>query len=276
MTMDDTEFEVTTSPPLSDPSPPNKPITNSYNATGLLGHKIQEAQVVSENSNRLQDTCNNDSKSQFNMPMLIDSGASDHCFVNRESFISLTPLHQPTMGFTATKESIFNVTGKGKAKIETCVNGTNRNIIFEDVLHTPELRSNLISVSKLAKKGVKVEFDQHKARVRSVSSAVIMTAKRCGHLYTIETTSRTPTALVSQTKRQPATFDTWHRRFGHAAPETIREIAVKTLVDGLNITGELIMGGRCEDCIFGKHSTHPFNDNGYQETEILERTHIDI
>ena len=40
MTIDNTEFEVTTSPPLSDPSPPNKPITNSYNATGLLGHEI--------------------------------------------------------------------------------------------------------------------------------------------------------------------------------------------------------------------------------------------
>jgi len=53
-------------------------------------------------------------------------------------------------------------------------------------------------------------------------------------------------------------------------------MAVKTLVDGLNITGELTMGGRCEDCIFGKHSTHPFNGNGYQEMEILERTHIDI
>ena len=36
------------------------------------------------------------------------------------------------------------------------------------------------------------------------------------------------------------------------------------------------MGGRCEDCIFGKHATHPFNERGYQETEILERIHIDI
>jgi len=53
-------------------------------------------------------------------------------------------------------------------------------------------------------------------------------------------------------------------------------MAVKTLIDSLNITEELTMGGRCEDCIFGKHSTHPFNDNRYQETEILERTHIDI
>jgi len=53
-------------------------------------------------------------------------------------------------------------------------------------------------------------------------------------------------------------------------------MAVKTLVDSLNITGELTMGGRCKDYIFGKHSTHPFNDNGYQEMEILERTHINI
>jgi len=81
------------------------------------------------------------------------------------------------MGLATTKESIFNVTGKEKTKIETCINGTNRNITFEDVLHTPELCSNLISVSKLAEKGVKVEFDQHEARVRSVSGAVIMTAK---------------------------------------------------------------------------------------------------
>ena len=97
------------------------------------------------------------------MPMLIDSGASDYCFVNRESFISLTLLYQPTMGLATTKEFIFNVTEKKKAKIETCINGTNRNITFEDALHTPELCSNLISISRLAEKGVKVEFDQHKA-----------------------------------------------------------------------------------------------------------------
>ena len=40
MTIDDTKFEVTISLSLSDPSPPNKPITNSYNAMGLLGHEI--------------------------------------------------------------------------------------------------------------------------------------------------------------------------------------------------------------------------------------------
>ena len=88
---------------------------------------------------------------------------SFHYFVNRESFILLTLLHQPTMDLATAKESIFNVIGKRKAKIKTCVNSTNRNITFEDALHTSKLHSNLISVSKLAEKGVKVEFDQHKA-----------------------------------------------------------------------------------------------------------------
>ena len=36
------------------------------------------------------------------------------------------------------------------------------------------------------------------------------------------------------------------------------------------------MKDRCKDYIFGKHFTHPFNDNGYRKMEILERTHIDI
>jgi len=70
-------------------------------------------------------------------------------------------------------------------------------------------------------------------------------------------------ALTTQTKCQVVTFDTWHRRLGHTVADTIHEMANKNLVDGLNITGELTMGERCEDYIFGKHSTHLFNDSGY-------------
>jgi len=110
------------------------------------------------------------------------------------------------MGLAAAKESIFNVTEKEKAKIEKCVNGTNRNITFEDALHIPELCSNLISISKLAEKGVKVKFDQHETRVRLVSGTVIMMAKRCGHLYAIETTSRTPTACKGTLSEAPVTL----------------------------------------------------------------------
>jgi len=48
------------------------------------------------------------------------------------------------------------------------------------------------------------------------------------------------------------------------------------LVDGLMTQGELSINGLCEDCIFGKYATHPFNGTGSRETELLERIHIDI
>jgi len=48
------------------------------------------------------------------------------------------------------------------------------------------------------------------------------------------------------------------------------------LVDRLTTKEELSMNGLCEDCIFGKHATHPFNETSSQETELLERIHIDI
>jgi len=71
-------------------------------------------------------------------------------------------------------------------------------------------------------------------------------------------------------------FDTWYRRLGHAGAEMIWEMISKRLVDSLEMTGKLTMRGRCKDCIFEKHITHPFNNEGPRETEILEHVHIDI
>jgi len=48
------------------------------------------------------------------------------------------------------------------------------------------------------------------------------------------------------------------------------------LVDGLNVHGDLKLKGQYEDCIFRKHTMHPYNDKGDREKEVLERIHIDI
>ena len=64
------------------------------------------------------------------------------------------------MGIAAEKKTTFNVEGKEKVRIWTKVNRVEKIITFKDALYTPDLRSNLISVSKLAEKGTKVEFDK--------------------------------------------------------------------------------------------------------------------
>jgi len=108
---------------------------------------------------------------------LIDSRASDHCFIDKASFITITYMHQPNMGLAASRESTFSIAGEGKAKIETNVNGITRAITFNDALYTPELRSNLISVSRLVGKGAKVHFDEHEAQVKSIDGTTIMMAR---------------------------------------------------------------------------------------------------
>jgi len=50
----------------------------------------------------------------------------------------------------------------------------------------------------------------------------------------------------------------------------------ENLVDRLNIYGELSIERLCKDCIYGKHTTHPYYDSKSREKEILECIHIKI
>jgi len=85
-----------------------------------------------------------------------------------------------------------------------------------------------------------------------------------------------PTTFTAQSKRKPTSFTTWHRCLAHAGAETITQIMTENLVDGLNICGELSIGGLCEDCIYSKHAAHLYSDNKPREKDILEYIHIDI
>jgi len=50
----------------------------------------------------------------------------------------------------------------------------------------------------------------------------------------------------------------------------------ENLVDGLNIYSKSSIERLCKDCIYGKHTTHPYYDSKSREKEILEYVHINI
>jgi len=87
----------------------------------------------------------------------------------------------------------------------------------------------------------------------------------------------TPTVFTTQSKKKPVDFGTWHHRLGHTRANIIHEMASRKLVDGLNIIGQMSLGGLCKDCIYGKHTAHPYNTNvAEREKEVLERVYINI
>ena len=207
------------------------------------------------------------------MLTFIDSGATDHCFVDRTMFTTYVPFEKPLAGLSAGLS--FDIIGKGSISFSTTINGVTRIIDIDNVLHTPSFRSNLISVSKLIAKGVDVNFNKNGAVIKLQTGEQVMSATKIGELFVLDMDRKT-SALVTQSKRKSVTFDIWHRRLAYTGAEKLKEMIMHGLVDGLNIHRDLKLDGQCKDCIFGKHTTHPYTDKGDREKEVLKRIHIDI
>lgn len=53
-------------------------------------------------------------------------------------------------------------------------------------------------------------------------------------------------------------------------------LAQGQLVDGMDVKGSLAMTGKCEDCLFGKQTARPYDEEVTPETTVLKRVHTDL
>lgn len=82
-------------------------------------------------------------------------------------------------------------------------------------------------------------------------------------------------AAARSSLKKPVDLAMWHRRLAHSDIKTIERMCSKNIVDGLDITGRAL-DGLCEDCIYGKMTRRPFDDDVTAESEPLERVHLDL
>lgn len=268
--------QACTFPNTTSLSPDSTPFSSSMKRVEQAGREVGRADnEVPELDTQAMSTSAND-PIYTNVTTILDSGASDHCFVSRSCFASYTPFDTPYTGCSADKDSSFEIQGKGVVNCITNVMGNPVRVAISDVLHTPNLRTNLISVSKLVAKGAQVHFEKDNAVVTSARGNIIMIGDRRDGLYITNLSTAVPLVYTSQVKRLAVPFDTWHRRLGHVSSETVKTMVRKQLVDGIQIKGVHEIGGICEDCVFGKHSARPYSDTTPVETAVLDRIHIDI
>jgi hypothetical protein len=143
---------------------------------------------------------------------LVDSGATDHCFANRDDFVEYHPVEKPEG--CAAEGSPFRILAMGKVCKTLEYNGVKRVLTF-DAIHTPDIAANLISVAKLDEKGYSVEFGQGHAVFKAPSSAVFMEAKLVNGMYQVDFEDAGVRAWAAKSRDEPAGKETWHRRFGH-------------------------------------------------------------
>jgi hypothetical protein len=206
---------------------------------------------------------------------LLDLGASDHCFVERKVFSSYQPISPPRTGNSARKGSTFTIEGTGTAELLTGCQDALSKILLTGSLHTPNIRCNLILVSKLVSKGAKIYFEGDTAVVHEAGGAKIFTATKRDGLYVLDIAHGTNVHSI-RTGKKTVPYGIWHCCLGHILVDTIAKMSNNNLINGLKTTGEAKLRAICEDCLYGKHTTHPFNNPVQRETCALECIYIDI
>ena len=125
-------------------------------------------------------------------------------------------------------------------------------------------------------KDTAVIFKNRKAIVELANSSRVLSVIKSGRMYIVKIVQSSPEAFIAQSNWKPTSFNTWHQRLAYAGADTVCKMISKQLVDGLHIDGDLSMRGQCEDCIYGKHISQPYNKNVTKEKDMLEQVHINI
>ena len=168
--------------------------------------------------------------------------------------------------------------GKGSILVETQAKGQMR-ITIHDVLHVPKLHANLLSVSKLASKGLKVHFNVMGCVVRAQSGEMLAMGSMEANLYQLELkkVNGAKVSTLAHTSANGEALELWHKRLGHLNAKGVK--ALQNMVSGMDL-GKVpsnVVPFACEGCVKGKQARQPFpSDGGTRATKVLELVHSDV
>ena len=214
------------------------------------------------------------------IPTFMDSAASDTMFVSKDLFKDYKPISNRMGDSAKAKDGGFEILGEGTVLQRYKVDGKEKDITYTRALHTPTLNANLVSVSALDKAGLMTTFGQGKGVARKTDGTVVLAGKGISGMYLLETVENGPSTqhplpLAMASLSKPVTMEQWHRRLAHCSPLTIKDMASKKLVDGLDISGG-DPSGKCEDCILGRQTRRPFDGETSKDLLPLDLVSFDL
>jgi hypothetical protein len=240
--------------------------------------------------------------------LVVDSGATVHTYCAKAGFI---PTEEEKIAITFNNKSKTTDLKKGTMRMGFKDTGTG--IAFQDTVHTPGMRHNILSVSRLADKGIKSDFGKHKVTLLDTRTGrMLTTGKRIGRLYVVfgcpydltsgqedEKDNAVPNAeeedeeLIAVTESASvATFTTglqegdhrllWHLRMGHLNYDALDKLRYDhefyDLASGMTYPKKCPRIF-CEACVLAKATTSTYltkKDRSENLEEDLEGSPIDV
>ncbi|XP_037930157.1 uncharacterized protein LOC119664864 [Teleopsis dalmanni] len=147
----------------------------------------------------------------------LDSGCTAHLSANREYF---TDFQKSNKVLNLANDNTTNINGVGKMKITVDVDGRDNNIDLKEVLYVEDLRTSLLSVSKIVDSGYEVHFRPSDAIVLDKYQKVITRAKRCGNLFIVENKNH-----FAQVAEEKCDIEKWYQKMGHINENDLKKLA---------------------------------------------------
>lgn len=195
----------------------------------------------------------------------IDSGASSHMCSDRILFQNLS-LNGEFGAITIANGTSMSILGKGDVNLKV---GSDESLVAQlsDVLFSPELDNNLISVKKLTEKGLAVFFENENCYLlRPGDNKRILIGRFDGSLYRLLLNEQ----CYSVNKRLKCLHE-WHRCLAHRNLGDIK-LMIK---EGLRVRS-CTCADVCESCIKGKMSRKPFPKTSTPVTNVMDCVVSDV
>lgn len=155
----------------------------------------------------------------------IDSGATVHMCKDKglfEKIIDRSPCSIRTAG-----KSIIMAYGTGRVNLNVKSDNNTHKIVFSDVLYTPGLRNNLISVPAITSRGYEVTFKKENAVISRRDGSIVLTAARRDRMYVVKTAQNHSVMFADGSV---AKLKVWHERCGHLNFNDLHKLKTENMV----------------------------------------------
>ncbi|MCO5563862.1 hypothetical protein L7F22_017512 [Adiantum nelumboides] len=177
---------------------------------------------------------------------------------------------------TCANNASYPIKGVGKILI-TISDGLD--LCLPDVLYVPGIKKNLLSVSSLAKNGLRVIFEDDRCilRDRENGYSLITTGMLENELFVLDHYEKHIQACIAKTKTQAMQdVELWHARFGHVGYGSLMTLQRHDMVHDLSLL-EMPPRHVCEGCVLGKMHRFAFSQDGsVRATRKLQLVHSDV
>lgn len=207
-----------------------------------------------------------------------DSGCTSHMCNDANSFVKVTHDGEKRK-LNLANSARTDILGKGVVSTETVENGNVKVLKLSDTLYVPDLRTNLLSIGKIADKGHDVVFNKTEVKVIDCDGKVLIAGKREGGLYYLHEVCKSECKNVREfdVVRTPKkdSLEDWHIRMGHLNVQSLRQAIRKGSIQGVKVEN-LNENFQCTVCFRGKMCRPPFPKASERITNVGDLIHTDV